>query len=428
MIPRSEVEAAHGWSETSRAALADGGRLDWELRRGALAMMAAPDEAERAAYRDAVADVADEVRRSAAEAGRIASDGMWRASFGSEPAAHTNEVGHGLAHDEVFRRAGCLFDGTGDPAAFSRDVRLWLSGEFAKSYDWAMGDSQRAARDAEVRYAHVPASPKPCEDCCAIAANGFVYKKPFRLHSSCKCVIVPGHADTEVEGYDPEEYYRLYRDLERVNGMELPEAAKKALRAAHYDARSVYHAAYGRLELDELFERGSKSVRKKFLSARKHDRAAVYRATMQPFMEEFGRAYGFEFSGELFFSPKGAAVGAFPDGKELSAAAIYARRYAGDSPIKFNATHETRMPDLLVDGHYVDIKTPESASGAKTRLKGGLPQLEAVKEEEIRAIVDLSYVADGEETQALDNIRELVAEGKYDKVYVIDSFNIETIE
>lgn len=86
------------------------------------------------------------------------------------------------------------------------------------------------------------------------------------------------------------------------------------------------------------------------------------------------------------------------------------------------------MPDLLVDGHYVDIKTPESASGAKTRLKGGLPQLEAVKEEEIRAIVDLSYVADGEETQALDNIRELVAEGKYDKVYVIDSFNIETIE
>lgn len=132
MIPRSEVEAARGWSETSRAALADGGRLDWELRRGALAMMAAPDEAERAAYRDAVADVVEAARASAAEAGRIAADGMWRASFGSEPAAHANEAGIGLAHDQVFRDAACLFDGTMDAAAFSRRVRAWLSGEFSK--------------------------------------------------------------------------------------------------------------------------------------------------------------------------------------------------------------------------------------------------------------------------------------------------------
>lgn len=206
MIPRAELDAASVWAAASRALIADGGRLDAELRRGGLAMMAAADEAERAVYRDAVADVVEAARASTAEAGRIAADGMWRASFGSEPAAHVNGVGIGLAHDEVFRRAACLFDGTGDAAAFSRRARAWLSGEFAKSYDWAMGDSQRAMGDPGVRYAHVPAGPKPCIHCLEMASKGFSYEQPPRAenHPGCQCVVVPGTAATRVEGYDPE--------------------------------------------------------------------------------------------------------------------------------------------------------------------------------------------------------------------------------
>ncbi len=215
MIPRAELDAASVWAAASRALIADGGRLDAELRRGGLAMMAAADEAERAVYRDAVADVVEAARASAAEAGRIAADGMWRASFGSEPAAHANEAGIGLAHDQVFRDAACLFDGTMDAAAFSRRVRAWLSGEFAKSYDWAMGDSQRAMGGSEVRYAHVPAGPKPCIHCLEMASKGFSYEQPPRAenHPGCQCVVVPGTAATRVEGYDPDAAFDNLREI-----------------------------------------------------------------------------------------------------------------------------------------------------------------------------------------------------------------------
>lgn len=213
MVPREEVDIAAGWASAAKALCDDGSRLDNVLRAAADGMLREETAEGREVYRGRAADVLQAEHSATVTAARDAADGIWKASLGYDPAEHGHESGYGLFHQRVYDSAACLFDGTGGPADFSKSVRWWLAGEYDRAYDKAMEDNQTALGDPGVRYAHVPTSPKPCEECCAIAANGFAYRKPFRLHSSCRCVIVAGRADTEVEGYDPDEYYYAYRGM-----------------------------------------------------------------------------------------------------------------------------------------------------------------------------------------------------------------------
>ena len=202
MIPRSAVDGARDAAAAASAVWADGSPLDMSLRSlGTKAGGPEWDEARgRAAY------ILRQAQASVVGKARDASDSMWAESFGSAPAEHAHEAGFGLFSDRVFGDAAVMFDGKGDPAEFSRKVRGWLAGEYDRAYDKAMEDSAATVTGTEVRYAHVPAGPKPCARCLEMAAKGFAYERSPRAenHPGCQCVVVPGTVKTRVEGYDPE--------------------------------------------------------------------------------------------------------------------------------------------------------------------------------------------------------------------------------
>lgn len=73
-----------------------------------------------------------------------------------------------------------------------------------------------------MRYARVPTGPDTCDWCCMLASRGFVYYTEADAkagnHQHCDCLAIPGRGGdtfddaTQVEGYDPDEYYALWRE------------------------------------------------------------------------------------------------------------------------------------------------------------------------------------------------------------------------
>lgn len=67
-----------------------------------------------------------------------------------------------------------------------------------------------------VRYARIPTGPSTCNWCTMLASRGFVYYTRDTAyegsHVRCDCIVVAGGPDTTVEGYDPDAYYKAWRD------------------------------------------------------------------------------------------------------------------------------------------------------------------------------------------------------------------------
>lgn len=81
-----------------------------------------------------------------------------------------------------------------------------------------------------VRYARVPQGRETCGFCYMLASRGFVYHTAKtaggveHYHLSCDCKIVPGFADTEVDGYDPDAMYEVYLEARsKCGGSPGPE-------------------------------------------------------------------------------------------------------------------------------------------------------------------------------------------------------------
>lgn len=82
--------------------------------------------------------------------------------------------------------------------------------------------SLNAARDGGrrgVKFARVPTGAETCAFCIMLASRGFVYASKEtagefdHFHDNCDCKIVPGFGDDAgIEGYDPDEYLRFYRE------------------------------------------------------------------------------------------------------------------------------------------------------------------------------------------------------------------------
>lgn len=76
----------------------------------------------------------------------------------------------------------------------------------------------KTAKGNKLKYARVPAAGCTCGFCLMLASRGFAYRSratageldPDHYHSDCKCTVVPGYADTEVEGYNPDKLYNDY--------------------------------------------------------------------------------------------------------------------------------------------------------------------------------------------------------------------------
>lgn len=75
-----------------------------------------------------------------------------------------------------------------------------------------------AADPRKPRYARVPGGAETCDFCIMLASRGFVYRSAAsagelnHYHAHCRCRIVPGFGDASIEGYDPSEYYKLYKE------------------------------------------------------------------------------------------------------------------------------------------------------------------------------------------------------------------------
>ena len=75
-----------------------------------------------------------------------------------------------------------------------------------------------------VLFARVPSGATTCPFCLMLASRGFVYLSKEsagefdRFHRHCDCRIVPGYPGMELEGYDPDEYYDMWKHPERYNG------------------------------------------------------------------------------------------------------------------------------------------------------------------------------------------------------------------
>ena len=76
--------------------------------------------------------------------------------------------------------------------------------------------AENAARDPlRPRYACVPSGAETCSFCLMLASRGFVYtsrEAASHAHAGCDCRVVPGFPGMEVEGYDPDDLYRRWRD------------------------------------------------------------------------------------------------------------------------------------------------------------------------------------------------------------------------
>lgn len=79
-----------------------------------------------------------------------------------------------------------------------------------------------AARDPlRPKWARVPSGSETCGFCLMLASRGFAYASERsasekaeggHYHPNCDCRIVPGFEGMDVEGYDPDELYRQWRE------------------------------------------------------------------------------------------------------------------------------------------------------------------------------------------------------------------------
>ena len=71
----------------------------------------------------------------------------------------------------------------------------------------------------DVRFARVPTGATTCPYCLMLASRGFVYRSEARAlnanHRHCDCRIVEGFGGMQVEGYDPDKYYDMWKHPEK---------------------------------------------------------------------------------------------------------------------------------------------------------------------------------------------------------------------
>lgn len=239
--------------------------------------------------------------------------------YNVEPAQIVNDIDEGALRSSV--------------TYFTRNVTDENFDHFAqmmaqKAYDHVarasklttIGNAEREGdRKAGMRYARVPTGRETCGFCLMLASRGFAYKTRSSagdhgflynsFHNNCDCRVVPGNADTEVEGYDPDALYERYLDARATIGAK----------PAGMDAKR-----YSNLIVNEL-----------------NRRTAAWQWS--------GKA------GEITREP-----GAKPWKKEVDTAEILASHGFDIRFIKENK--ETKVPDAYLNGSKWEFKVPEGAS------------------------------------------------------------------
>ena len=117
---------------------------------------------------------------------------------------------------------------TGDVARFVDSIAD-ASGYFAKrgANDTmaALGRADSKKLGKRVKFARVPTGATTCPYCLMLASRGFVYASELKAlnanHRHCDCRIVEGFEGMTIEGYDPDEYYDMWKHPEKYESAQL---------------------------------------------------------------------------------------------------------------------------------------------------------------------------------------------------------------
>ncbi|MDO4428553.1 MAG: hypothetical protein Q4B91_03475 [Atopobiaceae bacterium] len=309
----------------------------------------------------------------------------------------------------------------GDVEGFARACGEYLENGVRRSLNETVLANARRDRKSGVRFARVPTGSETCTFCVMLASRGAVYESRKtagefdHYHRRCDCKVVPGFEDDKfaevVEGYDCRAYYDLWKKHEKLDASGMPQRQIKAVKAAWADAMLPANGGHMEPErLADLFDDGMGSA----VSAFRKDRTMEgYERTVGRFLEEVGRAYGVELSGEHYVNRKHRVVGAAPDGDEIW---VITRLGRGGQFIY--ATHENKSPDFRDGEWLLEIKTPKSERKLNNLLVEASSKFATYPEREKRAILSLLRLPDSGDA-ARDAASRFVDDGTFDEVLVL---------
>lgn len=126
---------------------------------------------------------------------------------------------------------------TGDVDGFAKaiaDASRYFAERGANDTMAALGKADAAKLGKRVRFARVPTGATTCPYCLMLASRGFVYRSELKAlnanHRNCDCRIVEGFDGMQVEGYDPDEYYDMWKHPEKYEN----QANKPMSESAEY--------------------------------------------------------------------------------------------------------------------------------------------------------------------------------------------------
>lgn len=271
---------------------------------------------------------------------------------------------------------------------------------------------QNCERDG-VKYARVPTGAETCGFCIMLASRGFVYSTAKaagelnHYHRSCDCKVVAGFDGvTEIEGYDPDAYYTLWRECERLKESGIPGKQRDAILAAMRDKLIPQHSL-APVKLAELYDAGIRSAWSQFKELGKTQ--SSYQATVGAYLENIGNVVGGKFS---------AAFMAQPNGDEIWGAIRLSSKYG--SVVFRYADYASSSPDFLLGGALAELKTPRSRRKVTNRLASIGSQFDPYPDARRIGVVSNLYI-NSDDAYVIEVAQRFVDDGTLDEVIVIRS-------
>lgn len=279
-----------------------------------------------------------------------------------------------------------------------------------------------------VRFARVPMGPTNCDLCIMLASRGFVYLSEEsagefdQYHPHCDCRIVPSYGDAILDGYDPEYYLDCYEHPE-----DHPEIrdARNARRREQYAERQVYEiatrdAAGQRTVKDcrNLVKHLDTSLKAAWRQYQEHEDEDSFNRYVNGLLKRVGDIYGIAISAD--YAPENSnRYMQCPAGEEVFAVCRTAGKYHEAVFLTLSKEEGTLNVDLMMDGKYVDVKSPESTRKIGKRLNHALRQCRQMGQEQgISIISDLNYK--GESWADVEEKAEsFVASGAMERVTIV---------
>lgn len=230
-LPRSFVERytsqLHNLTEVAQAKLA-----------GALASL----NVDSPNFRNSVAGLFEYHARVSAEAAAEIAAAFYRGAS----AYLTGEVPDVTAvsdfdPDAAYAAAYAIEDSTASQADMTRQ----LGNALGYQINSAAGRASRNCGKQDKRkpkFARVPTGAETCAWCISTAGLGFHYlseETASHTHNGCDCRIVPSWRGSGVEGYDPNDYAKFWRDAnDRRQSGDVPEEVQQRIDRARDRAKA----------------------------------------------------------------------------------------------------------------------------------------------------------------------------------------------